>query len=540
MVRSMYAGVAGMKAHQSKMDVIGNNIANVNTYGFKASRVTFRDIYYQTSKNSSGATANRGGVNAAQVGYGAQLGSVDVLQTRSSFTMTDNGFDVAIAGEGFFQVQDADGNTFYTRAGLLNIDAAGNLVDLNGNFVLGVADSPIGQDPSSNRIQLSVPSVNPASATGKELINGVTFDFTTTNQTKEGNVSLNFLASESLPLGQKVSATITTAGINIQLNKSETFNDLDELNKEINAAIKNANGGKEHPAGVFNITMNPANKFPAGLTGEEIASKDFSPKLGSLEIQNGPFLDTINFKEVGTEFIAAANTGQIKLEKKNPSNELEMTITINGNDTYKGIIPVNATNPGTIKLQKTGAGANANDYVVMTHGGYTQLEAKLTAAGAQNPQQTALTNITSTKPSQALGLSSKPIRLNGGTEGGPQTVADLSSIGIGGDGVIEGIHPVHGKLQLGRIDLVTFDNPQGLEQMGNSYFKASPNSGEAKMKQAGQDGAGALAAGSLEMSNVDLSREFSDMITTQRGFQANSRLITVSDEMLNELVNLKR
>lgn len=113
MVRSMYAGVAGMKANQTRMDVIGNNIANANTYGFKSSRATFRDMYYQQIRGASGGSATRGGTNPSMVGYGSQIASIDLLMTQSSFTSTGNPLDVAIAGEGFLQVMDPDGNIYY-------------------------------------------------------------------------------------------------------------------------------------------------------------------------------------------------------------------------------------------------------------------------------------------------------------------------------------------------------------------------------------------------------------------------------------------
>ena len=123
MVRSLYSGVAGMVTHQSKMDVIGNNISNVSTYGYKSSRATFRDVYYQTSSSASAATATSGGTNPTQIGYGAKLGSVDVNHSQSVMSTTGYTLDVAIAGEGYLQVMDADGNIFYTKAGMLDIDA---------------------------------------------------------------------------------------------------------------------------------------------------------------------------------------------------------------------------------------------------------------------------------------------------------------------------------------------------------------------------------------------------------------------------------
>lgn len=273
MVRSMYSGVTGMKSHQTRLDVIGNNIANVNTYGFKSSRATFRDVYYQNLRNGSKPTAISGGTNPSGVGYGATIGSIDLLMTDSAVTNTGNPMDVAINGDGFFQVQDADGNIFYTRAGMLDIDSDGNLVDMNGYFVLGVAGNPVGQKPSSNRINVlnsmgSVPATRPYLETS---MNGVNYIFRAENATREGNVSLNFVAAEDMPYGQKAEAIVGTSTIQIRLNAKEKFGSLAELEDAINNAIRTANNGIDHPAGRFSIEMDPPTKFPAdGLTGAEI------------------------------------------------------------------------------------------------------------------------------------------------------------------------------------------------------------------------------------------------------------------------------
>jgi len=545
MLRSMYSAVSGMRAHQQRMDVIGNNIANVNTYGFKGSRASFRDVYYQTNTGASAATAVSGGTNPSQVGYGAQIGSIDVLHTRGAMAATDNGMDLAIGGEGFFQVQDSDGNTFYTRAGLLNIDAIGNVVDMNGNFVLGVNGNPIGQDSASNRIQLNIPAVQPTVASGREVINGATINVTGTNASKDANVSINIISDVGLPIGQAAVADITASGITIRLNKDHTFLDQAELNEAVNIAVLDANGGEEHPVGTLAINIEPADKFPAvGLTGEQISSNDFSPNLGTVTFQNNTF-GGVSFEEAGSAFSGTAGAGnadQITIIQANQGVPITLRMTINGT-TYEQIIPVGSTSAGTIKLANTAAGADPNDYVILTHSGFTAMDAWLVnnpTANVNNPRQVAITGATATTQSANLGLSSRPIKLRDGTAGGPQTVADLSSIGFTPEGYIEGVHPIHGRLLLGRIDIATFANPQGLSQAGNTYFTATGNSGEPNVNQAGTQGAGALTSGALEMSNVDLSREFSDMITTQRGFQANSRLITVSDEILQELVNLKR
>lgn len=533
MLRSMYSGVSGMKAHQTKLDVIGNNIANVNTYGFKSSRTTFSEVYYQTVRSASGASANQGGMNASQIGYGVNVATIDVMQTRSGFQMTDNGMDVAISGEGFFQVQNSDGSTFYTRAGMIRIDANGNLVDQNGNFVLGVSGDPLGKPATSDKIQITVPANMAIQSSTTEYINGKSFTIEAQNPTKDGNIAFNFASSDRLPLGQKLTAQISSSGINIILNKNEMFASLTELNNQINQAINEAYGGKDHPAGNFTIKLNEG-EITWPLSGLTIASTDYNPTLGKVSLHD-------DFKALGFDFVKVSPTfsgsdiTNAQVSYNAVKNSYVVAIDINGKN-YIGEIPSSA-GPNEIVL------SSGTESITLSQPGFAELESKRADATFTARFGTSFTSTDAAVASQAsksLGFGSKAFSLRDGTLGGPQTVSDLINIGIGSDGIISAIHNQLGLINVGRIDLATFANPQGLTQSGNTYFSVSANSGAVKIVNAGFEGAGALQAGALEMSNVDLSKEFADMITTQRGFQASSRLITVSDEILNELVNLKR
>ncbi|MCI8441168.1 MAG: flagellar hook-basal body complex protein [Provencibacterium sp.] len=587
MVRSMYSGVAGMRTHQTRMDVIGNNISNVNTYGFKSSRATFRDVYYQATKNASAASGTKGGINPSMVGYGAQIASIDVLQTQSTLTNTGNPLDVAIMGDGFLQVQDADGNIFYTKAGMLDIDSMGNLVDLNGNFVLGVSGNPIGKDAGSNRIQLSIPAVNPAPPSFTDTINDIQYTISGSNNTEDGNVVFNFVTASDLPLGQKMEAILTSSGVTIRVNPTETFATMSAFVTEMNAAITRANGGAEHPAGTFSIDMAPSTKF-VNLTGEEIVGSNFGIKPGTITLPTTGFITGMKLDSVGDAFNASADTTNFSIKRNAPTADaaesFELTVTV-GSATYtatvlasdlkaaRKVLLTNAANPedqsDSITLSLPSYGTILDSLVDMTDtmvydeqtfGGKEYLLPSGYKVGDTGPKIDASGNLTAkpkgtfdgttltaaggaatpSAPSNDLGLGSKAMLLDGGTVGGPQTVKDLTGISIGADGVIVATHAVHGQLELGRIDLATFENMEGLEQSGNTYFTVSKNSGAATVVKAGTHGTGGLKSNSLEQSNVDLSQEFSDMITTQRGFQANSRLITVSDTMLEELINLKR
>jgi len=538
MLRSMYSGVSGMKAHQSKMDVIGNNIANVNTYGYKSSRTTFSEVYYQTVRSASAASVTRGGMNASQIGYGVSVASIDVQHTRSGFQMTDNGMDLAIAGEGFFQVQDSDGNAFYTRAGMIRIDSSGNLVDQNGNFVLGVNGNPLGKAASNERIQMIVPSLQPSSASVKEIINGITYSITSGNQTRSANVNIDFSSSDTLPLGQKMVAELSSYGISIMLNDNESFDSIQQFNEMLNLAITEANGGKPHPGGDFVLAVEGNANLSWPLTGKNITSTNFEPVLGKVIVPNELSALGFSFDSVSSGFSGSSDISYQVTHQTSPSGFLVSAVI--GGNTYTGLIPSTVMNAGKIKL------GSGNDAIVLNHPGFNALTTKksdMNIADGDDFFAAGVLTVDGATPSSAslsLGLSAKTLTLNGGSLGGVQSVSDLINIGVGSDGVISGIHSQLGLIALGRIDLAMFENPQGLTQSGNSYFTVSANSGNAKFTNSGIGGAGGIQAGALEMSNVDLSKEFADMITTQRGFQASSRLITVSDEILNELVNLKR
>lgn len=664
MLRSLYSAVSGMKAHQTKLDVIGNNIANVNTYGFKSSRARFQDVFYQTLQSAAGGDNNKGGTNASQVGYGSQLGGIDLDMSRSALQSTGRPMDVAITGEGFFQVMDADGNIFYTRAGNLMLDSnSGNLVDSNGYTVLGVSGDPLGKAPSSDKIHLNIPTKSSGLASKTLNINGTQFTITSEKATTDANVSITFKAEDNLPSGSDIvvnSSDINDSSITVHVNKNAIFTSLSDFNSKMNSAITRGCGGKAHPGGNFTITATPAeNVFQKPLTGAELLGDHFGINEGTFEFATSTdaadgIFGGLKFSGMSTSpAFDAAGPVDFKSELK-PGTGGKMawvvTATVGGRE-FVGEINENTTTAGKMWLKEAGTG----QYIEMSHPGYTAITSSFNGGSGNTAQSfhnvtmpaaagtgffnksmslkdygtsginpgdnikysavkipasagnkakwhvtavsggktysgdisegdaagdlelteeggaaltidhkgysdinTAFLNadeadktyasfipkdnagtITAATQSNDVGLGSGTFTLEKGTEGGAISLSG-ASIAILGNGIIEATHPDKGKIQIGRIDLVTFENPYGLEENGNSYFRATSNSGEAKACQAGEDGTGALKTSSLEMSNVDISTEFSDMIVTQRGFQANSRIITVSDSILEELVNLKR
>ena len=560
-----------MKAHQSQLDVIGNNIANVNTFGFKSSRGRFSDVFYQTLQNATGGSATMGGTNASQIGYGTQLAGIDLDMSRSAFQSTNRGLDVAIAGEGFFQVQDSDGNIFYTRAGALQIDPnSGNLTDANGYTVLGVSGDPLGKAPGSNKIHLDIPSQQAAKAVKTETINGIRYTLTSEKATTDANVSVNFVVDDTLPDGADAvvkDTEMNTGSLTVRVNAKSVFSSLSDLMDKVNTAITQANGGKEYPTGKLSLTAVPdGGLFPAGgLTGAEILGYNFDVVPGELTLSaddaatNGVFGSLLP-KTVSSvpKFTAE---GDVTFEAhyvkavgdKKAAWEITATVGTGANERkFVGYIDESSTAANSVLLKESPVkpGEEAGQYIEMKHEGFTKLsdvwQGLPANAGKDINTETdpsmssqGTSTVTASKDSKELGLGQKGFVLAGGTAGGTLSSSQVG-VSILANGIVEVNHPDKGKIQVGRIDLATFENPYGLEEVGNSYFQQTANSGNAKLCQAGTNGSGALKSSALEMSNVDISSEFSDMIVTQRGFQANSRIITVSDTILEELVNLKR
>lgn len=558
MVRSMYSGVSGLRSHQQRLDVIGNNVSNANTYGFKSSRATFRDMFYQNVRNAAQGTSSRGGINPSAIGYGASLSSVDLLMEVSSMTPTGNPLDVAITGEGFLQVMDNDGNIFYTRAGMLDVDpTTGYLVDGNGYFVLGTQAKDatvgiVGQEPGTSRIKIELPTLDAKQASVTKKIGGNEFTMTATNVGDAGNASINFSLAYDMPAGEKIEVVISGNNIEVNVNPTATFTSVNNFMELVNSAITDKLG-EQHPAGNFTIKMDPpidmanmADTYPNGeITGEQLIKSDAGPVGGGLTLSEDAADKGIQFiaKKLGSAFSGDGAMGALDITKNGTGDTATWDIEVNG---YKqtGLTFAALTGSAGVKLEKTGGGAGGaaadpNDYFVISiPKSYFPYDDTTKEYGEPKNPITDLGTATKQRPSGNLGLNAG-FQLEGGTEGGPQTIMNITGFGIGADGTLTG-QAGGERLIFGRIDLANFDNPKGLQQSGNSYFAETQNSGKPQYAVPGEDGTGALKNSALEMSNVDLANEFSDMITTQRGYQANSRLITVSDTMLEELINLKR
>jgi flagellar hook protein FlgE len=397
MLRSLFSGISGLRAHQTMLDVTGNNIANVNTTGFKASQTQFQDTLSQVINNAGAAQDGVGGTNPAQVGLGVRVAGITTNFQQGAAQLTNRSTDMMISGDGFFTVRKGE-ETLFTRAGAFDFDATGQLVTPDGGLVQGwaaAADGSIDTNGPLVDLRLPIATLMGASAT-------TTADF-------EGNLPID----------------VATGTV---------------LNREVD--VYNAAG------------------------------------------------------EVATLNLAFARTGT--------------GWTVDATQAGVGVGSVN------LVFDADGSYAVGSPTELITTGG--------------TPITVDLSTITA-----FAGLDTVEASIQNGRAAGT-----LQSFAINADGTLLGQFSNGLKQSIGKVALATFTNPSGLSKVGGSLYRGTVNSGDAQVGAAGTGGRGELTGGALEMSNVDLSAEFTNLIIAQRGFQANSRVITTSDELLQELVNLKR
>ena len=417
MMRALFAGVSGLRNHQTAMDVIGNNIANVNTTAFKASRVTFKEAFVQLLQGASRPPGNTGGINPIQIGTGMNVGSIDQLFSQGSLEATGQPLDMAIQGDALFVLHNG-GQQVYTRAGNFQLDANGNLIAPSSGFIVqGINADATGNFSTAAAIgdvQLRLGDKSPAKATDAITLSG-NFDANATVGTTHA-MSITTYDSTGAPHVMSVTftntgtgtwdwaATCPTAAVTPAGNGTVTFSSTGSLS------------GFTYPAGGTGITLTPAGG--------------------------------------GAPYTVAVNPG-----------------TINGIDGLASF-------------------ANPSNAVVNSQNGYQ--------------------------------------------------AGNLKSLSLDARGVITGYFTNGVSRPLAQIAMAQFTNPSGLIRSGDNTYQESSNSGGPVIGFAGGTITSTMTPGALEGSNVDVSQEFTNMIIAQRGFQANARVISTADEMLNELVNLRR
>ena len=450
MMRSLYSGVAGLKTHQTRLDVIGNNIANVNTTAYKSQSMTFSDLMYQTTQSASGAnpTTGVGGTNARQIGLGAKTSAIKTaITTQGASQTTNDPFDIMITGDAFFIVSNGQ-NNFFTRDGSFYVDGAGNLaMTSTGYNVMGWQVDP-----------------NDASAIKQDTVS-----------------ALRIMTTENMTYPPEATTSARISGI---IDKNDTN--------------VNATAGK-----IMNLEFydNQGYKYTAKLSVHSTTTDgQFTVKLDDILDSKG--------KSVMT-------AGSASLQQ-------------NGADLTDTLLEFNTTN-GSFKNVGTAGGTASTltlHFDTATFPSFSDITIDFSKCSNLNNNGSSTVS---------------PIRGDAKGNGAGRKVGEMSGIDIQKDGMIYANYDNGCSRLLGQIAVATFANASGLAKEGDNLYSATQNSGD--FDGIGTDittGGGYMNTGVLEMSNVDLSSEFTEMITTQRGFQANSRIITVSDTLLEELTNLKR
>ena len=502
MMRSLYSGVSGLKVHQTKMDVIGNNISNVNTVGFKASNVTFADILYQTTQSATGPNeeTGRAGQNGMQVGLGAGMAAITAaIGTAGGSQRTDNPFDLSIEGDGFFIVSTGTEN-YFTKAGSFTIDANGNLCTPAGYTVMGW-----GVDPS-NDTKILADSVRPLQIMGAD----------------------NMYSNPEPTTKVSFSGNIDSQDTQMATGRATNFTFYDKMGQSYTVKLKVTQDVAAGAVVNNNYKVEVTDVLDANGDSLFVVARADENSPGKMIYEPSPNIKSITFGGI---------TFSLSESQDNPGvNPDDGTVTLT---TEGGNVPILSFNAETGKFHSvSGEGENDNNEEEQK-----TLDFVMNVEGEQaHPFETVsvdFSELTMYANSGKTTLEGQKGGYDGAGRG--RAAGSMSGCTVDTTGKIYGIYDNGDQKLLGQVVIANFANVSGLEAIGNSMFAETLNSGE--FDGIGEDvsvSGGSLKVGVLEMSNVDLAAQFTDMITTQRGFQANSRIITTSDTMLEELINLTR
>lgn len=571
MMRSLYSGVAGLKTHQTRMDVIGNNIANVNTTAYKSSSMTFSELMSQTTQKASGANAATGvgGTNAKQIGLGVKAGAINTaITTQGSAQSTGNPFDIMITGDNFFVVSNGSEN-FFTRDGSFYVDGAGNLaMTSTGYNVMGWGvDETTGNIKQDTVIALRIMSAAnmtyPPEATTQANISGILDENDKDVTSANGKtVNLNFFdargysytakftfkqssGTASNEYSMELTKLLDSTGAEIDISKVKFgSNSTQTLQTPVTFAGDTYEwDGKQLKTKADQKVVADLDKaFNADGTlkdtsNDEAAAKEQQETLDAIAAAYGYEGSTDEFLKL---YQKDANGAEVTVETmlgnraKTPTapgdpaltTDKDKPMTMDGR-FFEGVKVIFDTDTGKLKQ----VGSNVTDF--KTNVDFTPLGGNFSNITIDLSECTNYDN----KGTSTIGATSGD--LDGLGTG--RRLGDMIGVSIQKDGMIYASYDNGMTKLLGQIATAAFANASGLEKEGDNLYSATLNSGE--FDGIGVDitaGGGYMSTGQLEMSNVDLSSEFTEMITTQRGFQANSRIITVSDTLLEELTNLKR
>lgn len=558
MMRSLYAGVSGLKTHQTRMDVIGNNIANVNTVAYKSMSMTFSELMYQTTQSASGPNGTTGtaGINAKQIGLGVKGGAINTSITTPGGTQTTgNPFDMKISGNAFFIVNSGQGN-YYTRDGSFYVDGGGNLaMQSNGYNVMGWGiDESTGELKTDSLTKLQVLSPKymsyDAEATTKSYISGIIDQYDKDTTSLEGKpVTLEFYDSAGYKYTAKFSikalGTKTTRDYSVVLSDLKDADGKSIMNKD-NFKI----GSKTNYTYASPITLT----LPSAITGvaASVGTDDGFSMADGTKIKYSSLFDADGNPTEDMDTIAAAY-GYTTENFLNQLTTDSASATVTMETLLKEAASGTATNIS--ELQKALSGTQDITGIQTVVLNYSAADGKFIGVNDSTTNksftlslngdnfkdiQIDLSTTSNVNNSGTSTINAKTGTVDDISDGAGRKTGNLNGISVENTGKIYASYSNGQSRLLGQIAVSEFANASGLEKEGDNLYSATSNSGDPTIKEVKSLDGGAITTGTLEMSNVDLSSEFTEMITTQRGFQANSRIITVSDTLIEELVNLKR
>lgn len=586
MLRSLISGLSGIRSHQTALDVIGNNIANINTTSYKSSRASFSDALSLTLKSGTPPTGTRGGLNPYQIGRGSTVDSIDTLFTQGSLETTGNPTDLSIAGDGFFVMRHGDEN-LYTRDGSFAVDATGTLVDPNSGFAVQgrMADASgniMSATPVTN-IVLPIGSLFPARATSAASLTGnldasaetgkIPFIGDTANATFSGNLG----ATGTVTVPPAVPPALTGTSFEKHIIINDYLGNANDVTVTFSKTIDSSAGILDEwswtattPAPLTDPpTIPPPDPIAIGtglITFKADGSYDKSvgntitcagwgtdgagPITVDLDFAkmtqtNGPFSPMLSYPVEDQTYqtsmmvydsLGGTHNAIVNFEKDPlSSNTWRWSIGVSGNDEVYINTPTGPSYSQKIEFNpdgtvKTGATANL---VIEGPGGLTDGTTTLTKL--ENGSDAVRVALDLSSLAQFAGaFTPVPSACDGYGAG------SLDNITFDDTGTLIGTFTNGNSQKLAQVVLADFHNPAGLVKSGGNMYSMSMNSGAAVIGTAGTGIKASIISNSLEGSNVDLANEFTKMIIAQRGFEANSRVVTTSDAILGELINLKR
>ena len=482
MMRSLYSGVSGLKNHQTRMDVVGNNISNVNTTGFKSSRVTFSDTLSQTLSGASAPTENRGGTNPKQIGLGSATSAIDTLFTDGSVQSTGVNTDLCLSGNGLFIVKD--GNlSYYTRNGNFKFDKEGYYVNSDGLKVQGWSATTPGDAINTNGqpSEICIPA-------GKTMAASATTKATFSSNL---NAAEPMIKSITITTADGQTETIDTAKSTFKIGDGHKGSTIASLTLNMTDGTNTTETEGSFTVGYSKPKTTIATVYDSLGNSHNVVI--YMTKTGADDTGSTWRMSLADVKTDGTSTATLKDSNGKDIKLAMPKTEVKFNVN-GGYDTGSGTTTLTLTN-GAVGTQTV-----ALDFTALT---------------------------------QYAGSSTAFATTDGNAAG------TLKSVSIDSSGVITGTYTNGLNVQEAQVAIAQFNNASGLTKTGNSLYTESNNSGTPNIGTISDLGC-TVTPSSLEMSNVDMASELTDMIVTQRGYQSNSKIITVSDELLETLINMKR